>query len=103
MPTDPATLRAGQRVRITGAAGSVDGAVLETATPPALPRIPGAPAVELVREILAEWDVRQMALLTYYAGDGQAVMFVALCTSHGWRDLKGHRLTITPEAKHARP
>lgn len=96
-------LQAGQRVRITGAAGSVYGQVLETATPPQLPSIQHAPAVELVRAILDEWGVHQLAMLTYTTAAGQPVMFLALSTSHGWRDLKGRRLTITPEANHARP
>jgi len=95
MPSEPQTLRAGQRVRITGAAGTVNGSVLETATPPQLPNIDGAPAVELVREILAECEIRQLAMITY-THNGRPVMFLALSTSrHGWRDLRGRRLTIT--------
>lgn len=90
------TLQAGQRVRITGAAGSVDGKVLETATPRELPDIPEAPAAALVREILAEWDVHQVALLSYVT-HRQTVMFLALTTSHGWRDLTGRPLIITPD------
>lgn len=95
MPTEPQALHTGQRVRITGAAGDVAGTVLETATPPHLPYIRGAPAVELVRKILAEWDVHQLALLSYPARKGQPVTFLAMLTSHGWRDLRGRRLTIT--------
>jgi hypothetical protein len=94
MPADPQSLRTGQRVRITGPAGSVHGQVLETATPPQLPDIHGAPAVKLVREILDEWGVHQLAMLTYTAAGNQAVMFLALLTDHGWRDLRGRPLTI---------
>ena len=92
MPTDTPLLHSGQAVRISGAAGTV----LETTTPPKLPFIRGAPAVELVREILAEWDVRQIALLRYFAHNAQPVAFLALATTKGWRDLRGRRLTITP-------
>jgi len=97
MPTEPQTLHTSQRVRITGAAGAVDGSVLETATPPRLPYIRGAPAVELVREILAKCHIHQLAMITYTAADSQPVMFLALLTDHGWRDLHGNRLTITPD------
>ena len=101
MPTEPQTLHTGQRVRITGAGApsgpAVAGSVLETATPPRLPYIRGAPAVELVREILAKCHIHQLAMITYTAADSQPVMFLALLTDHGWRDLHGNRLTITPD------
>lgn len=95
MPTEPQTLRTGQRVRITGAAGAVDAHVLETATPPQLPYIPGAPDVELVRKILREWHIRQLAMITYAAHNDRSVMFLALLTDRDWQDLHGRRLTIT--------
>ena len=96
-PTDPPLLHSGQPVRIqSGAAGAVAAHVVETATPPELPDLRGAPPARLVREILAEWDVRQIAMLGYTNAAGQPVAFLALATSHGWRDLRGRRLTITP-------
>ena len=57
------TLYKGQHITITGAAGTVAAEVLHVETPAGLPAISGAPEVDRVRDILAEWQINELALL----------------------------------------
>jgi hypothetical protein len=90
------TLKPGQRVVISGAAGTVPGEVLHSEEPATLPSVYGAPEVEHVRAIMAEWGVIEVAILTHQHAGAQ-VMFCALRDAQGWRDQHGQRLTITPQ------
>ena len=87
-------LEAGQLVTITSdEAGTSRGRVLDTATPAALPALPGFDHRK-VQAILQEWDVQQVAFIEHDHA-GHSVMFAALGDGRGhWRDLQGARLLI---------
>jgi hypothetical protein len=97
-------MRAGQRVRISGAAGVVIGRVEHLATLAELPHLAdvdhlaqqaGYPdSVAAVREILAEADISRVAWITYRATPAQQLLFAALEIRGEWRDLRGNVLTI---------
>lgn len=88
------TLYKGQHITITGAAGTVAAEVLHVETPAGLPAISGAPEVDRVRDILAEWQINELALLGHLH-NGREVMFIAMRDDCGiWRDLRGQVLTI---------
>lgn len=106
------TLRKGQHVTITGAAGTVRATVVHVEEPDNLPPINGAPEAERVRQILAERNIVELAMLEYQTvgpvattsvgkpvllKPGQHAIFAAVRNSAGkWRDLQGHPLTIQP-------
>lgn len=91
------TLRAGQRVIVSGPLGTVAGDVLNVETPDTLPELVGTARVARVREILAEFDVVEIALIRHLH-NGRPVVFAALRDSEGqWRDLRGQQLTIAPD------
>jgi hypothetical protein len=87
-------LAAGQLVTITSTeAGTSHGRVLDTATPDALPDLPGFDHAQ-VHAILREWEVRQIAFIEH-AHNRHSVMFAALGDGRGnWRDLRGAVLSI---------
>ncbi len=88
------TMNPGDRVRISGAAGSVDGEVMSVASPwelPDLPELEAGPA----RTVLLEWAIVRVAMISHYYDD-QPVMFAALQTETGtWFDLHGQELSIS--------
>jgi hypothetical protein len=89
-------LHEGQKVTITGAAGTVEAEVLHVETPAELPAISGAPEITRVRRILEERGVTQVAMLAH-TYDGRPAQFMATGDGAGnWRDLQGQPLTITP-------
>lgn len=87
------TLRPGQRVIVSGAAGTVKAEVLHAVPPGELPFIADAPDVDLLRSILREDAIEEVALIRYLYGK-ETVCFVALRSAAGWQDLKRQRLTI---------
>lgn len=93
-------LAKGQRIKVSNARrGAVDAEVLHVETPENLPAIDGLPEVTRVREILAERNVRQLALIEHQHS-GKAVAFIAFGDGQGnWWDLQQQQLTI--EAHHA--
>ena len=90
-----ATLTRGQIVWISHpTAGSCAGQVVHVEVPQHLPAIAGAPDVDQVRSILAEYHVGQLALITH-KHEGEDVHFMAFGDGSGrWWDLQGHQLTI---------
>jgi hypothetical protein len=93
------TLHCGQRIIISGAAGTVAGRVEHVAclADEPLPEIPGAPDPALVAEILAEWHITHVATISYWYTPAQQLLFVALHDECGvWRDLRGEELAIDP-------
>ena len=96
-------MTAGDTVRISEPRrGAVIGSVLHVATPAELPTL-GAEwdplKVRQVREILREWDVTHIVLLTHVhvtpTGPREAAFF-AFEIAGQWRDLHGQLLTIEP-------
>lgn len=94
-------LAPGDRVCISNPErGSVEGKVLHAVRPNALPALAeewGELRTETVRQILREWTVSQIVLITYRFGHGRRardVCFFALHTEAGWYDLKRQALTI---------
>jgi hypothetical protein len=100
-------MKPGDTVRISNPRrGAVVGSVLEITTPAALPALPSARFTEMrtrvVRRILEEWHVDQLAALTYrWNGPTRSrdVCFVALRISGRWYDLKRQELTIEPASQ----
>jgi hypothetical protein len=89
-----AMIEAGQRVTITAAVGTCTGWVEALTTPPELPDIPGIEAAQ-AREILGEWNVSHVAIISY--NDGRRdLTFCALRTGDRWYDLRRQRLEIEP-------
>jgi hypothetical protein len=111
---NPCYLTPGQSITVSGAAGSVSALVVEVSTPSLLPDLPFAPDrediaelrkeygsavsdAEIVRLILEEQGVRQLAFIAH-PHDSENALFVALGDGHGhWRDLKGCELAIRPK------
>lgn len=92
-------LRTGQRVIISGSAGTVAGTVeqVSPATAAGLPDLPGAPDPSHVAAILAEADITHVAWITYAYTPAQQLMFAALRDREGkWWDLRGEELAIDP-------
>src|SRR5437868_6021848 len=83
-------LRPGQRVRISHPQrGECEGLVLHVETPAALPSISGAAEIDLVRAILAERDVHQLALIEHWKEGVGNVGFIAFGDGNGrWWDLR---------------
>lgn len=90
------TLRAGQHVTISGAAGICAGEVIRSETPATLPDLRSpAPAVARAREIMEEWGIVEVAMIEHLH-DGRPAMFAALRDNAGrWRDLRDRPITIT--------
>lgn len=97
-PGSVAYLQRGQRVKISGAAGEVIGEVAELETPATLPTVPGFshPLMANLRAILAEGEVDLVAMLRYTSERGTPLVFAALHSPAGWRDLRGQELTLEP-------
>jgi hypothetical protein len=92
------TLRKGQAITITGAAGTCAGRVLEARTTQNLEPVPEAPAAALVAACMRDLGILEAAYIAHMH-DGQLVCFVALGDGLGhWQDVHGHRLTITAGA-----
>lgn len=87
-------LRAGMEVTVSSAEhGPVAATVEEVTQPHKLPDLPGLPA-ETARNVLAEWEIRTIALISYSYFD-QPRIFAALQTKNGrWYDLQRNHLTI---------
>jgi len=89
------TLIPGQRVQVSGAAGTVNAEVVAVETPDTMPEIVAAPRLDRVREIMAEWDIVEVAMIRHLHR-GRPVTFCALRHSSGdWRDLREQPLSIT--------
>lgn len=89
-------MRAGELVIVSGPPGDVIALVEQSSAPADLPAIGGAPDVDVVRAIMAEFDVVEIALLSYAQARKGTLVFVALRTGAGeWFDLQRQRLTIT--------
>jgi hypothetical protein len=92
----PSTLRASQRVVVTGAAGVCVGEVLTSETPATLPELVDAPRLTRILAILAQWGISEIATIAHQR-NGRLLMFVALRHADGgWRDLRDRPLSITP-------
>jgi hypothetical protein len=103
-------MKAGDCVRISNPRrGAVIGSVQAITTPAALPAIPDARFTEMrtkvVRRILEEWHVDQLAVLSYRwngpPGPREVCFFALHIPGHGWHDLKRQPLTIEPAAQEA--
>lgn len=66
-------------------------------TPEDLPPIPGAPPPTAVKEIMHEWRIDRVAMVTYNNGCQELGMMM-IHTPTGWQDLRGQNLEITPRA-----
>jgi hypothetical protein len=82
-------LVSGQRILIQGADSWSIGKIEETRTPDRLPYIEGAPPPAEVEQIMRDWNVQRIALISHHG-----YIFAALQTATGWRDLKGQPLQI---------
>jgi hypothetical protein len=90
------TLRPGQRVIVSGAAGTVNGEVLSVETAASIPDLIAAQRVERVRELLAEFGIVEIAIIRHVC-NGRPVTFCALGDGKRvWRDLREQPLTIAP-------
>jgi hypothetical protein len=91
----------GDRVHVSGAAGSVIGEVISVASPwelPDLPELEAGPA----RGVLLEWGIVSVAMIGY--NRPPRVVFAALELNDGrWFDLRGQELSISPAAAPAQP
>ena len=85
-------MKQGDRVRISGATGTVYGRVEEVKRPGDLPDVPGA-AAQPAREALTEMEVSRVAMLSHPHGR-QRLLFAALESGGEWYDLKGQPLAI---------
>jgi hypothetical protein len=91
-------LRAGQKVLIHGESSWGVGLIEDIHARDQLPPLPGLD-VAAVREILAEWGMERVAIISHQNRAGRPVMFAAMETTDGvWRDLNGQLLLITPAA-----
>jgi hypothetical protein len=96
-----APLAVGDRVKVRGASGLVEGEVLGVGVPDALPVVPGYDLadVQIVSDVLREGGVVLLAVVLYpfRFSDGKTrnVAFVALRLSDGrWFDLRGRWLML---------
>jgi hypothetical protein len=87
-------MQRGDRVRITGARGTVHGRVEEIRKPEELPDLEHMPAGP-AREVLSEIEVSRVAILSYAYGRARATLLFAALESEGrWYDLQGQELSI---------
>lgn len=92
------TLRKGQAVTITGAAGQRAGRVLDVRTPDDLRPVPELPDAALVAACMRDLGIEEVAYIAHEHA-GQLVCFAAARDRAGnWRDLKSQPLTITTQA-----
>jgi hypothetical protein len=91
-------IRPGDRIQVTGVRGTVLATVQSIATPAELPGLPAPapPDVSQVREILEEFQVDQVAMISYEAADKTTLVFAALHVHNKWRDMRGQLLEISP-------
>ena len=91
-------IQTNSRVQITGAAGTVIGRVEEIRPVAELPDLPetglpvGGPFAP--KNILVEWGVARVAMITYHASPDQQFMFAALEIGGEWFDLQHQKLEI---------
>lgn len=91
-------MRPGDQVRVTGVRGTVIATIESTATPAELPDLPApAPPAKQCAEILQEWDVERVLMLSYDHATMGTVVFAALRVHGHWRDMRGQLLEIEPE------
>ena len=65
--------------------------------PDDLPSLPGFVGMEeQAAEILKEWQIDQIALISYWHESGKSVAFHALHAPDGWYDLRRQKLTVAP-------
>ena len=76
--------------------GSCIGKIEDIRTPDETPQIEGfAPSGELnPQQIMREWGVTRVAVITYIQVPGKSLMFVALEIDGEWYDLQRQKLTI---------
>ena len=87
----------GQRVRVTGVRGTVIATVESVATPAELPELPApAPAAAACREILEEFQVDHVAMISYQHAEAGTLIFAALHVHNVWRDMRGQLIEIEP-------
>ena len=92
-------LKPGERVRVTGIAGTVAAHVEACHTLDELPEIPDCTSLaHLARSVLAEIGVDQVAMLSHPHQDDRGrvktLVFAALHLHGQWRDLQGQVLEI---------
>ena len=92
------TLRANQRVRISGEAGTVVGRVEEIRPVddmPELPELGFATAGEFApKSIMQEFGIERVASISYNATPNAQYLFTAVEIAGEWFDLKRNKLTI---------
>jgi len=92
------TLQNNQRVRISSEAGTVIGRVEDVRTVDEMPELRelGLPtAGEFAPlNILREYGVQHVAMISYHASPGAELMFVAFEIGGEWVDLKRQKLTF---------
>jgi hypothetical protein len=87
-------MKQGDCVRISGAAGVVNGRVEELRTPAELPELPDL-SIGPVRDVLAEIECTRVAILSYaYGREHTKLIFAALECDGQWYDLRNQELTI---------
>ena len=84
----------GDRVLVVGPPGELVGAVIEAATPYEMPDLGPRSASHQARQVMYEWQV-DFLIVILHKHDNRIVGFFALRHPGGWRDLRGHDLTIT--------
>ena len=86
----------GDRVLVTGKAGTVIATLEKLCAPSELPDlpIPGAPSAAIAAGILQEIGVDQVAMISYPNDAGEMLVFAAVQIRGEWQDLKGQHLTI---------
>lgn len=92
------TLASNMRVRITGDTKSLIGRIEEVQTVAELPDLPGVglpvSGPFAPKNILLEWGVTRVAMITYHTSPEQQFMFTALEIEGEWYDLKRQKLEI---------
>jgi len=95
-------LKPGDRITVTGLAGTVHARVEHAHTLEQLPDLPvpeGRTLAAMARSVLAEMGVDQVAMISYDAGDGSrhnTLVFAAVHLHGQWKDLQGQVLDIQP-------
>jgi len=85
--------RKGDKVRVSGAAGVVDGEVMAASTPAELPDLgPGSASFD-ARQIMREFQIDFVVLIRHRHSNGE-VCFFALHYPEGWKDLHKQDLSI---------
>lgn len=96
------TLRVGQRVVISGKAGSCPGVVEKVIEPDdPMEEIAGAPESAEVRKVMRELGIAQVAFITHTFGPMLALFYAVGDGKGNWHDAQRESLTIRydPEEK----